>query len=168
MFQNCWNIQTNTSLAALGSLAYRLQRHTAYIMKWFWSNFTFHQRLLSKVVFHQKSPSIKGHLPSKVVFYRRLSSKKGCLPSEVFFHQRLSSIKGLLPLDVIFHLPWPCIDLVLAQIGSQSDIEFQWLMLGRWWWLYSHLGVSPNDRIDCFFWGEVYVFTNHLVATSQL
>ena len=37
----------------------------------------------SKVVFHQRSSSIKGHLPSKVVFDRRSSSNKGHLPSEV-------------------------------------------------------------------------------------
>ena len=54
--------------------------------------------LPSNVVFHWRSPSIKGRLQSKV------SSIKGRLPSEVVFHWRLSSIGGCLPLEVVF--PW--------------------------------------------------------------
>ena len=54
--------------------------------------------LLSKVVFHQRSSSIKGHhLPSNVFSHQRLSSIKGSLPSKVVskvvFHQRFYSIK---------------------------------------------------------------------------
>ena len=42
--------------------------------------FVFLQRCLpSKVIFHQKSSSVKGRLPSKVVFSQRLSSIKGRL-----------------------------------------------------------------------------------------
>ena len=76
--------------------------------------------LSSKVVFHQSSSSIKGHLPSMVVFHQRLSSVKGCLLSKVLFHQmsspvkgrhlpkvffrqRLSYVKGRVPLKVVFH-----------------------------------------------------------------
>ena len=46
----------------------------------------------SKVVFHRRSPSIKGHLPSKIVF-----------PQKFVIHQRFSCIKGCLPSKVVFH-----------------------------------------------------------------
>ena len=57
--------------------------------------------LPSKVVYHQRSSSIKSHLPSKVVFHQRLSSIKGHHPSKVIFHQKSSSIKGRLPFCCI-------------------------------------------------------------------
>ena len=60
-------------------------------------------RLPSKVVFPQKSSSIKDRLPSKVVFHQRSSSIKSRLPSKVVFRQRSSSIKANLPSKVIFH-----------------------------------------------------------------
>ena len=60
-------------------------------------------RLSSKIVFHQKSSSIKGCLPLNVIFHLRLSSIKGCLPSKVAFHQRLPFIKGFLPSKAFFH-----------------------------------------------------------------
>ena len=68
----------------------------------------FCQRLSSSnVVFRQMSSSIKcrplGRFPSKVVFHQRSSSVKGCLPSKVVFHQKSSSIKGRLPSKVVFH-----------------------------------------------------------------
>ena len=56
-----------------------------------------------KVVFHQRSSSIKGHLSSKVIFHQRSSSIKGRLTSKVIFHQRSSSIKGCLPSKVVSH-----------------------------------------------------------------
>ena len=55
--------------------------------------------LPSKIVFHQKLSSNKGHLPS----HQRLFSIKGCLPSKVVFHQRMSSIKCCLPSKGVFH-----------------------------------------------------------------
>ena len=59
-------------------------------------------RLTSKVVFHQRSSSVKGHIPSKVVFSQRSYSVKGRLPSKVVFRQRLSSVKGCCPSKVFF------------------------------------------------------------------
>ena len=56
-----------------------------------------------KVVFHQRSSSIKGHLLSKVIFYQRPPSIKGCLSFKVVFHQKSSSVKGPLASKVIFH-----------------------------------------------------------------
>ena len=69
-------------------------------------------KLLSKVVFRQRSfsvkdrlpskvSSVKDRLPSKVVFRQRSSSVKGRLPSKVVFRQRLSSVKGRLPSKVL-------------------------------------------------------------------
>ena len=58
----------------------------------------FKDRLPSKVVFHQRSYSVKGHLPSKVIFRQRLSSVKGRLPSNVVLRQRSSSVKGRPPV----------------------------------------------------------------------
>ena len=60
-------------------------------------------RLLSKVVFGQRSSSVKGRLPSKVVFRQRSSSVKSLLPWKVVFHQMASSAKGCLPSKVVFH-----------------------------------------------------------------
>ena len=60
-------------------------------------------RHLSKVVFHQKSSSIKDRLPSKGVFHQRSSSIKVCPPSKVVFHPRSSFIKGCLPSKGVFH-----------------------------------------------------------------
>ena len=71
-------------------------------------------RLPSKVVFHQKSSSIKYHLLSKAVSHHWLSFinsnlppkvlfQKGFLPSMAIFHQRRSSIKGCLPSNVVFY-----------------------------------------------------------------
>ena len=78
------------------------------------SKVVFHQRsssikgviyqrlcLSSKAVFHQRVSSINGHLLSKVAFYQRLSSIKGCLPSKVVFHQRLSFINKHLSSKVV-------------------------------------------------------------------
>ena len=67
----------------------------------------FHFKLISVIVVHQRSSSIKGCCPSKVIFHQRLPSIKGylhqmstfikgCLPSRVVFHQMSSSIKGCL------------------------------------------------------------------------
>ena len=67
-------------------------------------------RLPSNVVFHQmsssRSSSIKGCFLSKIVFRQRSSSIKGCLPSKVIFHRRSSSIEGRLPSKVVFHWRW--------------------------------------------------------------
>ena len=59
-------------------------------------------RLPSKVVFRQRSSSLKGRLPSKVIFRQSSSSVKVRLPTKVVFHQRLSSVKGHLPSKFIF------------------------------------------------------------------
>ena len=59
--------------------------------------------LPSRVVFKQRSSSIKSCLPWKEVFNERLFSIKGLLPSKVFFHQRSSSIKECLPTKVVFN-----------------------------------------------------------------
>ena len=53
--------------------------------------------LPSRVVFCQRSSSVKGCLLSKVVFRIRSPSVKGCLPSKFVFCQRLSSVRGRLP-----------------------------------------------------------------------
>ena len=45
-----------------------------------------------KVVVHQRSSSIKGHLSSRVFFQQWSASIKDCLPSEVVFYQSSSSI----------------------------------------------------------------------------
>ena len=55
-----------------------------------------------KVVFHQRSSSVKGCLSSKVVFCQRSSFVKGRLPSKVVFRQRSSSVKGRLRSKVVF------------------------------------------------------------------
>ena len=60
-------------------------------------------RLPSKVIFHKRSSSIKGRIPSKVIFRQRSSSVKGPLPSKVVFRQRSYSFKGRLPSKVVFH-----------------------------------------------------------------
>ena len=57
----------------------------------------------SKVLFHQKSFSNKGHLPSKVIFHQRLSNIKGCVPSKVVLHQKSSSTEGFHPSKAFFH-----------------------------------------------------------------
>ena len=56
----------------------------------------------TKVVFNQRTSSIKGRLQSKGVFHQRLSFIKGCFPSRVVLHQRSSFIKGRLPSNRIF------------------------------------------------------------------
>ena len=93
-------------------------------------------RLTSKVVFYQRSSSIKSHLPSKavgtvchqkapsikgcpssiegylklkVLFKWRSSSIKGCLPLKDAFRQSLSSIKGPLPSKFLLHQKWSSI-----------------------------------------------------------
>ena len=73
------------------------------------SKVVFRQNLPSKVVSRLRSSSIKVRPPSKVVFHqrsssiKRLSSIKGRVPSKVVFHQRSSFIKGRLPSKIIFH-----------------------------------------------------------------
>ena len=57
--------------------------------------------LPSKVVFRQRSTSVKVHLPLKVVFRQRSSSVEGLLPSKVVFCQRSPFVKGCLPLKVV-------------------------------------------------------------------
>ena len=68
----------------------------------------FHQRFLtSKVVFNQRSPSIKS-----------LSSIKGCLPSNVYFDQRSSLSK------VVFH-----------QVKSMCIIpDLYFTSFSKFWW----------------------------------
>ena len=68
----------------------------------------------SKDIFHQRSSSIKGHVPLLVVFHWLSSSIIGCPPSKyssitgqppskVFFHQMSSISKGNLSLNFVFH-----------------------------------------------------------------
>ena len=59
-------------------------------------NLSKRSRLLLKVAFHWRPPSIERCLPSKVVFHWRLSSIEGLLPSKVIFHRRSSFIKSHL------------------------------------------------------------------------
>ena len=54
-------------------------------------------RLPSKVVFRQRSSSVKGRPPVKVVLHQRLSSIEGRLPSKGVFHQMSSSAPELPP-----------------------------------------------------------------------
>ena len=65
-----------------------------------------HCSQLLKVIFRQRSSSVKGYLPAKIVFRQRPSSDKGLLPSKVVFRQRSSSIKGRLPSKVVFRQRW--------------------------------------------------------------
>ena len=57
--------------------------------------------LPSKVVFHQRSFSIYGHLPFMVILYPRSSSIQVHIPSKVVFNARSSSIQGYLPSNVL-------------------------------------------------------------------
>ena len=58
--------------------------------------------VLHENVFHQRSSSIKGHLPPKFIFHRRSSSTKAYLPSKFVFYQQLNSTKGHFPPKVIW------------------------------------------------------------------
>ena len=93
--------------------------------------------LLSKVIFNQRSSSIKTRLQSKVIIkscfplssiYGNLPSKvvsvKGCLPSKVFFHQRLSSIKVPLPSKVVFNQRLTSIEGILPTSYSNPVVSF--------------------------------------------
>ena len=64
--------------------------------------FRYYTVTLSKVVFLQRSSSVKGHLPWKVVFRERLSSVKGRLQWKVVFRERSSSAKGFLLSKDVF------------------------------------------------------------------
>ena len=86
-----------------------------------------------RVIFRQRSSSVKDCLPSKFVFHKRLSSIKDCLPSKVVFRQRsssvksclpskISSVKGHLPSKVVFHQSLSC---------AKGKLPFKVEKLGR-------------------------------------
>ena len=89
----------NGSVRQMGSSKF-FYKHS-FIIYCFPTKIVFHQRLFSikghlqskcclplMVIFNQRSSNIKGHFPSKI------SSIKGHLQSKVIFHPRSSSIKG--------------------------------------------------------------------------
>ena len=108
-------------------------------------------RLLSMVVFSQRSSPVKGRLLSNVVFRQRSSSAKGRLPSKVsfirgrhqskvVFHQSSSSIEGRLPLLGHFHF-WVLVLSVallnsafcyLCHYFSLRAGTLQWSLM---WWI---------------------------------
>ena len=74
--------------------------------------------MLSYKTVVRASPKLR--LPSKVVFRQRSSSVKGRLPSKVVLHQRLSSIEGRLPSNVVFW-PWAAPELPPRYPQSESS-----------------------------------------------
>ena len=88
-------------------------------------------RLPSKVIFRQRSFSIKGHLPSKVILRQRLSFVNGCLLTKFVFRQRSSSVKDCFLSKVIFcqrsssiksHLPVHCCYSCLVSESSKYKL----------------------------------------------
>ena len=97
--------------------------------------------LLSKVRFHQRSPSIKGCLPSKVVFHQWSSSIEGRLPLKVVFHWRLSSSFG--SFSFLGFSP----ECGIAQLSLSLFVSLSWstsmtsIIRGKslsWSWSVSH------------------------------
>ena len=114
---------------------------------WSWLSCTMF--MSSKVVFRQRSFSLKGFLPPKVVFHQMSSyiKGKGHLPSKAFLHQRLAFFKECLPLSVISH--W-----------MLSSIEGCHPLKAVLHWMYSSIeGCLPWPRS----WTIIYGFFSLLI-----
>ena len=145
---------SNPSLGSLPAQKLCFSLQCLSCIKGHWRLSSIKGYLLLKVVFHQKSSSIRsrfppkavlhfGHLPStvvfhwrlsstescvslKIVFHRRSCSTEGCLLPKVVFHRRLSSTKSRLPPKVIFHRRSSSTE------GRLPPTKTPWLILYLW------------------------------------